>query len=306
MLKGWACRGGGIMKAVAMSVGSAFRLMGRWLLVVSTAFLLTSCSTRLVYNYLDWIIPWYVNDYVELNSDQKSYFKRQLRAVLKWHREEELPKYVTELSRLQSQLREPDIPAEQVQAFMYLSEEAWKRIVKRGMPYLGTLIRTFSNEQTQQLLTEIQASESKRREKLASRTVAQQYQRDVKNMQEALEQWVGPLQPNQQALVSRWAKQRPKSQMQWIEYRTFWRQGLVTTLENRRTSQFVPGFQSLMLEQEPYSGHPYRSNQLPRTLSYAANFLSDFHKTLTTEQRRFLNVKLDKLIQDFEYLHRAG
>ena len=40
----------------------------RSLLVVVFIIFLTSCSSKLAYNNLDWWVYWYLDDYVELNE----------------------------------------------------------------------------------------------------------------------------------------------------------------------------------------------------------------------------------------------
>ena len=51
-------------------------------------------STRLAYNYLDWVISWYLDDYIQLNKEQDDYYDRQLDELLQWHRSDQLPRYV--------------------------------------------------------------------------------------------------------------------------------------------------------------------------------------------------------------------
>ena len=36
------------------------------------AVVIAGCGPRLVYPHLDWLIPWYVSDYISLDSDQKN------------------------------------------------------------------------------------------------------------------------------------------------------------------------------------------------------------------------------------------
>jgi len=49
---------------------------------------LTGCSSKLAYNNLDWLIYWYMDDYVELNDSQEAIFDIKLEGWIDWHREE--------------------------------------------------------------------------------------------------------------------------------------------------------------------------------------------------------------------------
>jgi len=66
-------------------------LLGFVLLVA----ILSGCSaTQFIYNRVDILIRWYLDDYVSLDRDQQARFTTRLDALLEWHRLEELPVYV--------------------------------------------------------------------------------------------------------------------------------------------------------------------------------------------------------------------
>ena len=61
---------------------------------LSALVLLSACSNTFLYNQLDWIVPWYVDDFVDLNRQQRQDLKTQVRELLTWHRGEELATYL--------------------------------------------------------------------------------------------------------------------------------------------------------------------------------------------------------------------
>ncbi len=66
---------------------------------------LSACSsTTFVYNRLDFILPWYLDDYAELNGEQEEYLDTLLSPFLSWHRSQELPRYVDVLDRIEISL----------------------------------------------------------------------------------------------------------------------------------------------------------------------------------------------------------
>ena len=47
--------------------------MNKLIAVVFTlSILLTGCSSKFAYNNIDWLMYWYIDDYVELDKSQKS------------------------------------------------------------------------------------------------------------------------------------------------------------------------------------------------------------------------------------------
>mgnify|MGYP000627303891 FL=1 len=55
--------------------------------------LLVGCSNQMAYNHFDWLVSWYVDDYVELNNQQEEKLQAGLNSLLVWHRQDELPVY---------------------------------------------------------------------------------------------------------------------------------------------------------------------------------------------------------------------
>ena len=66
--------------------------------------LAAGCTMSFTYNHLDWLIPWYVDDYVDLSRQQRQLLQGQLGPVLQWHREEELERYLELLDQIEADL----------------------------------------------------------------------------------------------------------------------------------------------------------------------------------------------------------
>nr|WP_257713444.1 hypothetical protein [Vibrio neptunius] len=45
--------------------------MKKWGLLTTLCFALTGCSTKFVYNNMDWLLVEYLEDFVELNDEQE-------------------------------------------------------------------------------------------------------------------------------------------------------------------------------------------------------------------------------------------
>ena len=75
-----------------------------WLIV---PLLLAGCTVRLLYSWLDWIIPWKLDDYFQLTPVQRTLLDSELRGLLRWHRQAELPGYVITLRALSYDLARP-------------------------------------------------------------------------------------------------------------------------------------------------------------------------------------------------------
>jgi len=77
------------------------KLLIKKLLLFSLIFLVGCSSTTFVYNRIDFLLPWYLESYVDLNREQKQDLKQLLIPFFKWHREEELPNYLAIIEDLE-------------------------------------------------------------------------------------------------------------------------------------------------------------------------------------------------------------
>ena len=76
------------------------------ILLFSLVFLVGCSSTTFFYNRLDFLLPWYLESYVDLNQEQRKNLNELLEPFFEWHREEELPKYAEIIGDLELLLDE--------------------------------------------------------------------------------------------------------------------------------------------------------------------------------------------------------
>jgi hypothetical protein len=111
--------------------------------------LLGACSgTTFVYNRLDFIVPWYVDDYAELDTRQDAYLDELLGPFLAWHRTQELPNYVAIVDGIQSRLGEP-LTAQDVATIFAEFEAAYLRLEGEALDALLKLGGQLSDEQVE-------------------------------------------------------------------------------------------------------------------------------------------------------------
>jgi hypothetical protein len=77
-------------------------------LIVFFSFLLSSCSSiQLAYNQVDFLLKWWIDDYVNLTSEQELLYDQSIPLIIKKHRQEELPKALQQLRKLKAKLDQP-------------------------------------------------------------------------------------------------------------------------------------------------------------------------------------------------------
>lgn len=193
----------------------------RYLIPIAFAALLGGCSNTFVYNQLDWLIPWYLDDYVDLTRDQKRDFKEELRGLLRWHRNEELASYIVILDRIEADLRQP-LAAAQVEGWANQGMAAWERIEERMLPMLFDLGGDLSDEQMAEFVARLERGQRELEEEYLERS-DEEYVADAReNLEENLSDFMGRLTDEQSGVIDAAAESLQRFDFAWLEERRQW------------------------------------------------------------------------------------
>jgi hypothetical protein len=212
----------------------------RWLVLLCLA-ILVGCSNTFIYNRLDWLIPWYVDDYVDLNRAQKSEFKVQLRGLLDWHRSDELEPYVGILGRIERDLERP-VDRDTVQSWMDLLLFAWQRIEDRILPIALDLGDELSEEQMAEFIEALWDKQADYEKEYLSRSDAEYAEDLFERLQDNLSDQLGRLTPQQKDILLVGAGSLQRFDHAWLEDRRAWHMRLQELLKRE------PGWQTSVTE----------------------------------------------------------
>jgi hypothetical protein len=110
------------------------------------AALIAGCTATFTYNHLDWLIPWFVDGYVDLTREQRKGLEGRLEPLLRWHRDEELVRYIDILDRIERQLAAP-VTAADVQGWIDDILSAAERTERSMLSLALDFGTTISDEQ---------------------------------------------------------------------------------------------------------------------------------------------------------------
>ena len=274
----------------------------RWLLPALLAALLTvGCGVRFTYRQLDWLIPWYVYDYVDLQQEQRSLLEQRLMSQLDWHCRTQLPLYAAWLSVLagdpRAALRRPALDRHYRQLIDY-----WKTLAGRLSPELAAVMAIATDAQVEELFQNLEARNRRSVERYVTPGPEQRHEQRVERMTQQLQRWVGPLTAPQQRSVVRWSLDLQPMAEQWIAARRNWQSQLRGLLEARADRQALEqGVRRLLVEPRQLWSADFRvlaeANE-----ELTLQFLADFGESLQSQQLRHLSVELEALAADFDAL----
>lgn len=269
---------------------------GKQILGLLKLFLLTvtiaGCSnTTFVYNRLDWLLPWYVEGFTELNRDQERYLDAQLVTFLGWHRESELPCYLGLIDHIDASVKQ-EVTPEEVKLIATAFEGAWLRTQDESLNWLLSLGEQLSQEQIEDFLEELEEKRVEDEEEYLGRSDEEFQQDNYQTLRDIAEDYLGKLQQPQREQLREVSKTLRRSDILWMEGRVAFQQRLAEVLERE------PGWQlrARELVETRFASAPEEYQVL---IDYNSAVIHEWLASLlngrTEKQNERLQKKLEKL-----------
>ncbi len=184
--------------------------------------ILSGCSaTQFIYNRVDILIRWYLDDYVSLDRDQQARFTTRLDALLEWHRLEELPVYVVLLDDALVIL-DNGVSLDATRAMAARIESAAIRLQDR---FLELLLSTGEDLTPAQRAGFIETLWAKQEEFEADRLARDdaEYRDDLEaRFDKQLRRYLGPLTDEQKSRLRQGVAAMTRLDHYWLQDRRVW------------------------------------------------------------------------------------
>ena len=271
------------------------------------AVVLMSCGPRLVYPHLDWLIPWYLSDYISLDSDQKSMLGDRLSKLLDWHCRTQLPAYATTLRELRQDLarHSGQLNPAMLQAYSARLTVLWKELLQQIGPDITAILATATDAQIDELFVNLEKQNKKFKEEYVDLPPDELVQNRAERMVKRAKYLISKLNAEQKQAVTDWSSQLTPIAEDWLQNRRVVQAEARRLMASRHTD---PGFKAAMQEfiinpERMRSADYQRKIDINTTVTI--NFLVKLDRLLTTEQRSYLLDRLDSLAADFDALARS-
>jgi len=279
-----------------------FRLV---LTVTLVAVLLSGCVVRIVYNQLDWLTLWYVDDYFELDKAQKAEARELIGETLDWHRSTQLPHYARLSREVRDRVGRP-VPAPFVAGTYEEIVELWDQLLLHVANDAGRLLQTLSDSQVEVLFERLAKENLEFEEEYSGVTAAERRAKQDKAIIKAFRRFTGRLSPEQESLIRSRAAKLHDLSAEWLHRRAAWQAQFRVLLKTRNSDpQFVEQLAGLMLDPNQFDSPGYRElveDNQRQIFSLVAELLG----TLSPAQTDRLRKRLDGFVQDFDALIREA
>ncbi|MDF2642136.1 MAG: hypothetical protein K0R45_1408 [Pseudomonas sp.] len=261
--------------------------------------LLTGCSqVGVAYRNLDVIIPWTLSDYLDMNSEQKSWLDERLKQHLSWHCSTQLPGYLTWLDRLEEMVKTDQVNYAGLEARTTEAKEAIGQISRQITPSAVELLSRFDDKQVEEMRVAFAKDQRKRENRYVNEPLERQVAERADRMDKRLSPWLGKLTPAQKERIHAWSTSLGEQNRAWVENRVHWQTLFLSAVEQRHSPDFPQRIAALLQDRETFWTADYRQ-AYDRTEKAAIELVVDVFAMSTPDQKTRLLGRIADMRRDF-------
>ncbi len=274
-------------------------------LTLLTLIGLVGCSsTKMAYQYADWGIVWWVNDFVPMTTAQENQLERDIASLQQWHCTEELPRYSQWLVTLKQDVRSRQFDQATVEHHQQALFSFFPPLMERAKPAAVNLLSSLSDEQVRELAANMEENQREKEEEFLSDNPEETREARAERTAERVERWLGSLTDSQMETVYQWSDARGQQTVIWLEGRRNWQKALMDALEQRQQPDFDDRISYLIDNNTEVRGEQYQ-RMLDESRTAMASLMSRLLEQASDEQLEHLIDRAASLRSDFDTLHAS-
>lgn len=271
------------------------------LVMIVIALLTVACSsTVFVYNHLPHFIPWYIDDYVELDAGQQRKLDDLLASYLQQHRQDVLPRYRDILDQVLLGL-DGTLTVEDAERIYAQVEVEFNHIQAETLDWMLVVGESLTDRQMEQFLLKLKAQQDEYEDEYLQRD-DDRFRRDVySDLKRNFKEYLGRLQPQQSEQLRGAANRLHRLDQYWLARRQYRVERLAVILE--RKPEWQQRVVSLMQETDLPGAAEYElryQHNLQQLLEITVSLVNG----RSDRQDRHLRSKLRGLREDIDQLNR--
>ena len=252
--------------------------------------LLAGCSAvRLAYNQAPHLMYWWLNGYVDFDTEQGERARDALADWFAWHRATQLSDYAGLLAIAQQQILHDVTPNEVCQ----WADELRKRIevgYDHGVPAMAEMVRTLKPQQVQRVERRYRQADEEFRDEFLQADRAERLEESNKRAISRAELIYGELSDTQRALLTQGIAASPFDPERWLVERQLRQREIVETLRSLQSRQADTARTEAALRvfavHAAQSPRPAYRDYQRRLFDHNCRLIARLHNSTTPEQRR--------------------
>jgi hypothetical protein len=277
------------------------------IIVLVFVLLLTGCSTKFAYNNLSWLIYWYLDDYVELNNTQEDMFDDMLSNWMKWHRDNELPKYQLQLEDIIADIKNNNINEQSIIEHRERARAHWVRARAHVAPDVVKLGATLSQDQLVYLFANLEKENVEDEQEMQEERQLSQQERIekwIKRNQKGIKRWFGKLSDEQENFIGTFYDRFESTRPHWLSYKRSSQQNLRQTFAmTDRGELFEQKLHDLVVDPEQFRSAEFVM-AMEKNLLASTQYTMGLLDLASEKQVKILIDEIDELKNDVVSLRK--
>jgi len=278
--------------------------MKKLLLVSSFLIVMAGCGPRYIYPHLNWLVPWYVSDYISLDATQKNMLQKRLLKQLDWHCRTQLPTYAETLRAIGREFDNADqaVDFSKIQSYNVKLMKLWRELMQQIGPDITDILITASDEQIDELFDNLAKQNREFRKEYVDLPPAKLNENRQKRMHKRLKYWISDPTTEQKEAISAWSKQMVPVSEDWLQNREIIQIEARRLLARRSNSpEFRPTLLNLIVNPEQLRTPAYQT-KIETNIELTIKLIIQLDRLLTPAQRSYFLKRIDSLATDFDKL----
>jgi hypothetical protein len=280
----------------------------RMLFLVALMATLAACSTiRFTYNHGDTLMYWWLNAYLDLDSDQSDWVKKDIDNLFQWHRTTQLRDYAGLLTKMQRQLGDGNVTQEELLSDYRDVKARTELLAFKALPQLADLAMSVKPDQIGQMEQKFAKNNDKFRKEFMSGSVDDQKKARFKKAMDQFELWFGSFSRDQEAQLRRASDARPLDNDVFLQERVLRQKKIIALLrrvhdQKMNKEQTMSAIHDLLRDMFDRMEAPERKAFYDAYVDNTAKFILTAIKLTTPQQKQHAQQRMQGWINDFNAL----
>jgi hypothetical protein len=176
------------------------------------------------------LLYWFVDAYVDLDSEQAPLVKADIGQLIKWHRKTQLRDYSQLLAKAQGQLAGGNVNHADLKASYKDIKGRTEALAYKALPELTDLALSVKPEQIANIEEKFRKNNETYRRKFVSIDNDKKQKQRYKKSMEQFELWFGSFNGDQEAILRKASDARPLDNQVWLDERIIRQKKIVAVL----------------------------------------------------------------------------
>jgi hypothetical protein len=276
------------------------------LLIALVAFSAGCSSVRFTYNHGDTLLYWWLNAYLDLDSDQSDWVKQDINKLFQWHRSTQLKDYAGLMANMQRQLAGNPTQADLLSDYRDIKSRT-ESLAFKALPELADLAMSIKPDQIGQMEKKFAKNNDDFRRKFMSGDLDHQRKVRFQKSMDQLELWFGHFSRDQEAILRQASDARPLDNEIWLQERKMRQQRIVALLrkiqqEKLNKEQTMAAVHNLLRDFFDRFEAPERKAFFDAYMDSTSRYILTAIRIATPEQKAHAQKRMQGWIEDFNAL----